>query len=97
MLKNQPIVCLIYLGLISLPAYALVKTRPEFLDPAVPPARPIPTQSPEVLPQEANPTPPQMPDTNATDLGSQPIVPTLNTIPSTNRPEFQTPDPIRRN
>jgi len=92
MLKNQPIVCLIYLGLISLPAYALVKTRPEFLEPAAPPARPVPAQSPE-----ASPTSPEIPDTNATDLGSRPIVPTLNTIPSTNRPEFQVPDPIRRN
>lgn len=46
----------------------------------------VPTASPNLLPSGG---------TGAQGFGDRPITPTINTLPGTNRPEFQVPDLVR--
>jgi len=79
------------------------KTRPEFAQPDLrnpiplinsspsPASTSTPTMSPGIIPiAPANPIPGG--GAGAQGLGDRPIIPTINTLPGANRPEFQVPD-----
>lgn len=84
----------------------LNKTRPEFANPDRPISVPTSRSNPETTgsgntinplntPDTQRISPFNPPDAGVEGLGNQPIIPSINTLPGTDRPEFRVPDVTR--